>query len=123
MPADCINDALIECVKACGGSKVIGVRLWPEKGVESAQRYLLDCLNPERPNHKLAPEQVMLILRWARERGFHGGMEFVSTELGYTMPQPIKLEDAADELTRRIERMLGDLNGAVADLKRMKAGA
>jgi hypothetical protein len=55
MLAESFNDALIECVKAAGGSKAVGVALWPAMGVEAAQRRLLACLNPER-NEKLGPE-------------------------------------------------------------------
>ena len=62
-----LNEALIACVKACGGSHQVGRLLWPEKSQESAQRTLLDCLNDERPA-KLSPEQVMLVLRLARNQ-------------------------------------------------------
>lgn len=65
---ECLNDALIECVKACGGSKQVGAALFPEFAPDQAQRKLLDCLNPERP-HKLSPEQTMLLLRMARAKG------------------------------------------------------
>jgi len=43
------NDALIECVKAAGGSKVVGAALFPEKPLDTAQRLLLACLNEDRP--------------------------------------------------------------------------
>ena len=57
MHYETINEALIACVKACGGSKTVGPLLWPEKHAEAAQRLILDCLNEERPA-KLSPEQV-----------------------------------------------------------------
>lgn len=114
------NDALIACVKACGGSKQVGPALWPEKAPDAAQRALLDCLNEERPA-KLAPEQVLLILRLARAKGCHEGMDFIATELGYAPPVPIEPRDemaelqrqfieavhAQAELARRIERAAG----------------
>lgn len=44
-----MNDALIECIKACGGSKVVGAALFPELPPEQAQRSLLDAVNPDTP--------------------------------------------------------------------------
>lgn len=101
-----LNDALIECVKACGGSKPVGAALFPEFAPDQAQRKLLDCLNADRP-HKLSPEQTLLILRMARARGCHVGMEYLCAELGYSVPQPIEPRDEVAELVR-------DFNAAVA---------
>ena len=83
-----INDALIEAVKAAGGSKVVGALLWPEMLVEPAQRKLLDCLNPERA-HRLSPEQAFLVLRLAKQAGQHEAMDFVCGYTGYTRPVPL----------------------------------
>jgi hypothetical protein len=96
---DSINDALIECVKACGGSKAVGVALWPSKGVEAAQRHLLSCLNPER-NEKLGPDEALLIARMAREKGCHAYVEFLAQSLGYAAPVPTEPEDARAQLQR-----------------------
>lgn len=95
-----LNDALIACVKACGGSKQVGPVLWPEKAPDAAQRALLDCLNEERPA-KLSPEQVMLILRLARAKGCHDGMEFIAADLGYAAPTPVEPRDEVAELQRQ----------------------
>lgn len=95
-----INDALAECVKALGGSKQVGPCLWPEKSPDAAQRQLLDCLNDERPAH-LSPAQVLLVLRFARERGVHVGMQFLCDALGYADPVPIEPKDEAAELQRQ----------------------
>jgi hypothetical protein len=95
-----LNDALIACVKACGGSKQVGPVLWPEKAPDAAQRALLDCLNEDRPA-KLSPEQVLLILRLARSKGCHQGMDFIATELGYAPPVPVEPRDEVAELQRQ----------------------
>lgn len=95
-----LNDALIECVKVCGGSKVVGAALWPARGVEVAQRYLLSCLNADRAE-KLAPEEVLHIMRLARERGSHVGMQYVAASMGYSMPTPVEPKDEAGELQRQ----------------------
>lgn len=99
-----INDALIECVKACGGSKVVGPELWPSKGLEPAQRYLLDCLNPERPA-KLSPCEVLYVMRMARDKGCHAGMHYVAAFLSYSMPVPVEPRDEAAELQRQFIEM------------------
>jgi hypothetical protein len=94
------NDALVVCVKACGGTKQVGALLWPEKAPDAAQRALLDCLNEDRPA-KLSPEQVLLILRLARVKGCHDGMEFITAELGYAPPVPVEPRDEIAELQRQ----------------------
>lgn len=86
-----LNDALIECVKACGGTKAVGVAIWPAKGVEAAARHLYACLNPER-NEKLSPDEVLLIARMARDRGCHAYMEYLSQSIGYAKPVPVEPE-------------------------------
>lgn len=94
-----INDALIECVKALGGSKQVGAMLWPEKSLDAAQRLLLDCLNPDRPN-RLTPEQVVLILRKARQAGNHVAVEWLMQDLGYAKPVPVEPRDELAALQR-----------------------
>lgn len=95
-----LNDALIACITAAGGSKQVGPLLWPEKAPDSAQRMLLDCMNEDRPA-KLSPEQVLLVLRLARAKGFHDGMNFIAADLGYGTPVPIEPRDEAAELMRQ----------------------
>lgn len=118
MTPETFNDALVECVKACGGSKAVGVALWPAKGVEAAQRQLLACLNPER-NEKLGPEEVLHLMRIARDRGCHAGMQFLGDELSYTIT-PVEPKDEADELRRRVLEMGREMQAALAKLERVE---
>lgn len=113
-----LNDALIASVKACGGSKPVGCALWPEKSADAAQRLLLDCLNDDRPQ-KLAPEQVLLILRMAREKGCHAGMSFLADELSYAEPVPIEPKDEADELRRQVLEMGRQLQVALGRIEQL----
>lgn len=113
-----INDALIECVKACGGSKTVGVALWPAKGVEAAQRHLLACLNPDR-NEKLGPDEVLHVLRMARERGIHVGMQYLAGTLSYADPVPVQPHDEADELRRQVLTMGQSLQKALARIEQL----
>ena len=70
---DSINDALIDAVKALGGSKQVGPLLWAEKTPEAAQRLLLACLNEDRPEH-LTPDHFALVLKLAKAKGCHAGI-------------------------------------------------
>jgi hypothetical protein len=99
MQPETLNDAYIEAVKVLGGSKAVGVMLWPTKGVEAAQRHLLACLNPDRAE-KLSPDEALHIERMARRRGCHVLALYRAHDLGYAPPQPIEPRDELAELLR-----------------------
>lgn len=117
------NQALIECVKVAGGSKVVGHKLWPEKAVDAAQRHLLACLNEDKPE-RLSPEHLLMLLRLARDKGCLVGIDFMLGELSCAPAQPIEPKDEIAELQRafiesvnaqakiaeRIERAAGRVN-------------
>jgi hypothetical protein len=94
-----LADALRECIAVCGGTKVVGAKLWPEKDPDQAGRHLADCLNDAK-RERLSPEQVLLVLRLARAKGCHAGMLYLSRELGYSDPQPVEPEDEKAQLQR-----------------------
>lgn len=119
MQYESLNQALIDCVKAAGGSKQVGPFLWPEKPPESAQRALLDALNDDRPA-KLSPEQVLLVLRLARSKGFHGGVDFILEDLGYGPTSPIEPRDEAAELQRQGAEMLAALERITERMQRLQ---
>jgi len=100
-PNECLHDALVECVKACGGSKVVGHRLWPEKTVEAAQRHLLACLS-EGKAERLTPEHLVMLLRMARDHGHHGGINYILQNLSYAPTTPIEPRDEAADLMRQV---------------------
>jgi len=91
------NDALIDCVKACGGSARVSKLLWPEKSEKDAQRSLLDALNEDRPA-KLSPDQVLFLLRLSRQKGYHDGIDFINQELGYRPAVVIEPKDEVADL-------------------------
>lgn len=94
-----LTEALNACIRAAGGAKAVGLKLWPEKSADAAQRLLLDCLNEERPA-KLSPEQVLLILRLARAVGCHDGVDYILADLGYAPTKPIEPRDEIADLQR-----------------------
>jgi hypothetical protein len=111
MSPETFNDALIECVKAAGGSKEVGVALWGKsQGIDAAQRRLLACLNTERAE-KLSLDEIVQVMRMARDRGCHVGMQYLAESLGYTIT-PIEPKDELAELERRFI-------GATEDLTQM----
>lgn len=96
---DTFNNALIECVKAAGGSKKVGPLLWPEKTIDQAQRLLLACMNEERAE-KLSPDQALLVMRLAKDAGCHSGIEFMCRVLSYSKPTPIEPVDEFAKLQK-----------------------
>lgn len=114
-----LNDVLITCITACGGSKQVGPLMWPEKTPDAAQRLLLACMNEDRPE-KLSPDQVLFILRLARKAGCHVGIEFICSDLGYSTPAPIEPRDEVAELQRQVVASLAGLESLT---KRMEAAA
>ena len=68
-----------------------------------AQKELLDCLNREAPR-KLCIEEFLVILKMAKEAGFHQTKHWIDAEVGYEPTPPadpkIERERLADEFAR-----------------------
>lgn len=116
-----INDALQAAVTALGGYKKVGPALRPELPIDQAAGWLRDCLNPAR-REKLAPEQVMLILRKAREAGYHAAMHFVAFDTGYKAT-PVDPKTQQSELQERFIAAVEHLQGIQAQMQRVRAAA
>ena len=111
-----LNECLTACVRAAGGSKVVGHRLWPDKTVDAAQRHLLNCLEEGRAE-RLSPDKVMLVAELARAAGCHAFMEHCSQRLHYAAPQPVQPADEADDLRRQMLEMGKTLQSALSRLE------
>lgn len=94
-----IYDAFRHAVKALGGAKKVGGRLWPDKPADQATQLLLHCLNPDRPE-KLDLYQVEWLLREANKKGCHIAMQQLARDAHYDDPRPINPEDEKAELQR-----------------------
>lgn len=112
---DDIYDALRDAVKALGGAAAVGKRLRVEAPVGKAERWLLDCINPNR-DAKLDTEQFMTIVRWSREAGHHALMDFLVDDAGYQRTKPVMLaeqlallQSQAQEAQRIAEEKANDL--------------
>lgn len=116
-----INDALRQAVKALGGNKAVGVKLWPEKTATAAAQSMSDCLNPER-REKLSPEQVVFILRMAREKGYHAAMQFIAFDTGYKAT-PVDPQTQKEQLQERFIAAVEDLHDIKAQILRLQGRA
>lgn len=97
-----VYDALRAAVQAVGKPKTVAARLWPNKPPEQAHKELLDALNRDNPR-KLDADEIMAILRMAREVGCHQAKHWIDSELGYAPSQPVEPQD---ELAALIEEYL-----------------
>ena len=99
-----INAAIQGLIANLGGAKAVGPRLFPDLNPEGAARRLLDAINPDRAQ-QLSQTQFLTLLRWGREAGLHGLMEYVADEAGYTRPSPLSPEEERAELQREVIAM------------------
>lgn len=112
------EDALRAAVQALGGAKKVGAMLWPDKTIDNAGRQLLDCLNASRAE-KLELSQIMRVLSWAKDAGFHAPFAWLAGEVGYEA-RPITKAEEVDRLTQVVEQSSKTLAAAVAALERMQ---
>ncbi|GKS96931.1 hypothetical protein [Acidovorax sp. SUPP2825] len=112
-------DAARAAVTHLGGAKRVGPQIWPDKTPETAARYLHDCLNQGRAE-RLSPSQLLMLMRLAREAGFHGLAAYMLREAGYAPPVPVQPQTEAELLTRRMESIMGEASRLVERLERVR---
>lgn len=112
------EDALKAAIFAIGGTKAVGQMLWKDKSVDQAARYLMDCINQDRPE-KLAYTQIIFIFREAKAAGFHAGFEWWAAQCEYDT-RPITKAEEVDRLTAVVEQASKSLSGALAALERIQ---
>jgi hypothetical protein len=97
-----MNDALTAAIHAIGGFKDLGIALRPELGTrpQTAAQWLRDCLNPEK-REKLSPEQLLHLLRVAREANYHAAKHWIDGEAGYADSEPLDPRDEMADLQRK----------------------
>lgn len=114
---ECMEDALKSAIYALGGSKKVGPMIWPAKGVEAASRLLNDCLNPSRAE-RLDPEQLVLVLRSARDVGCYAPFQWFAGECGFDA-RPVTQAEEVDRVTSVVESGIKTLGIAIASLERL----
>lgn len=115
---DSVEDALKAVVQFLGGIKRVGPMLFPDKSVDAATRYLLDCLNSDR-HEKLSLTQIMMVMRLGHEAGFHSAFAWFAAEIGYDV-KPITKGEELDRLTSVVEQSSKTLATALATLERIQ---
>jgi hypothetical protein len=113
------EQALDSAVQHLGGAKVVGSKLWPSRSPDSARTRLLDCLNPSRAE-RLDMGEAMLILRMAKDKGFHAPMAWICGEVGYEAPRPLTSAAEVDRLTTVIDQATRALSAALPQLQRLQ---
>ena len=97
---DDINAMLGHLVAVLGTAKKVGPLLrGDDMPVDALARWVLDCLNPDRPA-QFHPHHIMVLLRAARQIGDHVAMDWLAGEIGY-QAIPVEPEDEAAELQRK----------------------
>jgi hypothetical protein len=111
------EEALKAIVQALGGAKRIAGDMWPDKSLDSATRYLQDCLNTSRAE-KLDISQVMYLLKKANQAGYHSAFKWIADEVGYES-KPISKEAKEDSLIKAVEKAADALLRATSALDRL----
>lgn len=113
-----LTDCLVDCVKAAGGSKVVGHKIWPEKTVDAAQRHLLNCLSEGRAE-RLSPDQVLLLAELARDQGCHAYMQYGAQRLRYQAPVPCEPQQQLAELQRQFSQAVAHQQVLLGEIQQL----
>jgi hypothetical protein len=119
---DSPEEAYRAAVDAIGGPKRVASELWPSKRLADAQRYLLHCLDPERPE-KLAMEEMDFIGQAARRAGCHVIAAYWARSWGYQDPVPVDPEDEATRLRREYVDAVKSLGALASRMERLEGVA
>lgn len=114
-----IHDAARDDIRALGGTKLVASRLKPEMTIEHAQRWLLDCLNPDR-REKLDGEQLVLIMRLAREHGSFATAQYLMDAAGFERPRPLNREQERATLQEKFVAGVRDLQSLISRIEHLE---
>lgn len=115
-----IYDALGDIVRALGGPKDVGPAMRPEKTIEDAAGWVKDCLNRNR-REKFDPEQILWLLKRAREAGCHEPLNWICTQAGYSVPEPIEHETELARLLREYMKLEAQRTGMQPKIDELRA--
>lgn len=115
------NDALQHAVIALGGYKKVGPAFKTEMPIEQAAQWLRDCLAPGR-REKLSPDQVLLLVRMARQAGIHAPMDYMASTTGYKAT-PVDADAQKRQLQETIAAGMESLTRQMARLEALNSSA
>lgn len=124
---DDVYQALSHVVMVLGGAKKVGPMLRGSGvSVDTASKWVLECLNADRPA-EFHPHQVMTLFRMAAQAGDHTAMTWYAGEIGY-QASPVAPEDEIAELQRQFiasakaQRLMADrIEALVSGTMEMRA--
>lgn len=96
---ECFEDAVGTAVQAAGGVKRVAYALWPNAPLGHAERKMRDSLNVDRPE-KFSPDELVRIIKLAREANDHSILKYLCAECGYQAPVPVSPEQERAQLER-----------------------
>lgn len=96
-----LAEAIYQVALKTGGHKKLAALVWPKLSVNSAHKRLLESLNDDRP-HKLAPAELLAIMRIGRDVGCHAVANYLAREAGYNDPSPKDPQREVDEIRARL---------------------
>lgn len=103
-----IEDALRDLVRALGGSKAVGSKLFPTLPIDQAAGRVSDCLNPDRRQH-FSPAELLFLLRRGRAAGHHAAMAYVAASCDYEPPRPMSPAEELAEMQAAFIRATAEL--------------
>lgn len=121
-----VYDALRAAVQCLSGAKTVGGALWPHKPIDQARKDLLDCLNRDN-GRKFDAEEILAILKMAREAGYHQAKHWIDHALGYehTPLDPVierdRLAEALEHAAKSFEGLQRDARALLESGQKIRA--
>lgn len=115
---DTIYEALRALIDALGGPKRVAADLWPARELGDGQRYLLKCLDAERPE-KLGLEEFVWLMRRGREAGCHVLADYLGQACQYEL-RPVDPAVAEADLAAQVERTMTQAADLLRQWERLK---
>lgn len=110
------HDALKGAVAALGGAKKAAQLLWPNQ--QGKDKALLDCLNPNN-DRKLDLNEILALLKFARQAGYHKAKHWIDAEIGYEPTPPKSPEIERDRLAEALERAASSFDDLTRQAKQL----
>lgn len=115
-----IYDALSTDIAVLGGPKKVATMLWPAKSARAAADHLANCLSRHRAE-KLDIEQIMFLIRKAKEQGSYCTLSFLADDTGFTRPMPVEPEDEKAALQRQFIQQVEQQRLLIERMERLNA--
>ena len=115
---DTIHDALRALVDGLGGPKRVAAEMWAGRELGDAHRYLLKCLDPERPE-KLGLDEFVWLMRRGREAGCHVVADYLGQACQYEL-RPIDPAAAEADLAAKVEATMSHAADLLKQWERLR---